>query len=201
MTGLIIYETPTGGIFAAIRGEQDRWDMKQRVQQFGAGVSDIYALWDGSHSEDEIVHEDLPVPADAWMVACLGDSKLSLLHTAIQSDPIRDYLTGIPESGSAKPRYTVGIMDPRKVGWDGLVEYTGGLDPVYYHAVLAQFVDDLKSPSLVDLKDAHEEYAASEAVNAGSVASGRRFILWAQTLWEDRRYAPDYPMALELTVS
>ena len=135
------------------------------------------------------------------MVACLSDNKLTMLHPAIQSDAIRDYLTGFPASVDTKLRYTIGIMDPGKVGWDGPVEYTGDLDPVYYRAVIAQFVDDIKGPSLVELKDAHEAYAESGAADPGAVANGRRFVLWAQTVWEDRRYTPDYPMALEMTVS
>ena len=44
MNNLIIYETPSGHIYAAIDGEEDRWDMQQRVRRCGAGGPDIYAV-------------------------------------------------------------------------------------------------------------------------------------------------------------
>ena len=99
------------------------------------------------------------------------------------------------------PKFTIGFTDPRMIGWSEPDEYEVGIGPVYYDAVIAPFVSELKNPSPVDLKDAHETFAASAEADTEAVAAGRRFIRWAEQLWEPRGYGPDNPLALSLSIN
>ena len=91
------------------------------------------------------------------------------------------------------PRFIVGFAAPEKYGWESATDYPEPIGGVYFQRVIMPFIESGESAvSLVDLKDAHEEYAASESAEPAVVEEGRAFIEWCDRVpWRGGSGLPD----------
>ena len=108
---ITVHETKDGRLYAAIDGENDRWDLTGRIAAAG-GAADLHSLAEGTHDETKIVHQEAPVPPGARPVATLADNITTLRHREM-SDAVCDYFTRGPDESGLYPIAAAMLMSSR----------------------------------------------------------------------------------------